>query len=280
MLIAQEIKKIEDFVYTKPRSIQEIAQHLDKNWRTADRYIAEIEKNFGTITTRVFREGTRGALKIVYWASVDKISNNVFQEKLEEDIIKAKRKEDFSAFDIFQHITDKNKKAYITKSINEESEDLRELAEVLNAAEKQVLIFSGNLSFLNLKNKNFDMIKIIDNLVKKGINIKILCRVDLAGKENIEKMLSLNYKYGKEVIEIHNREHPLRVFIVDNKIFRIKEIKEPTGRIHELDKKVFIFYTIKDKEWAEWLSKIFWKIFSQSIDANKRIEELNKLKFK
>lgn len=274
----EEIKKIEDFVYAKPRSIQEIAEHLEISWRTADRYIEEIETNFGTVTTRVFREGTRGALKIVYWASVEKISHSIFQEKLEEEIIKARRKEDFSAFDIFQHIEDKNKKALVQKATEEEATDLKELTEMLNATEKQLIIFSGNLSFINLKNKNFDIINILDKLVKKGVTIKVLCRVDLAGIENIEKLLSLNFKNGKEVIEIRHREHPLRAFIMDKKVFRIKEVKEPTGRINELDKKVFIFYTIKDKSWTEWLSAIFWKLFSQSVDANKRLNELKKLK--
>ncbi|MFA5084403.1 MAG: hypothetical protein WC475_03455, partial [Candidatus Paceibacterota bacterium] len=86
MLRSQEIKKIEDFVYVKPRSVQEIAEHIGKNWRTADRYIEDIVKNFGTLAIRVFREGTRGALKIVYWASAEKISSSVFQERLENKI--------------------------------------------------------------------------------------------------------------------------------------------------------------------------------------------------
>ena len=58
----------------------------------------------------------------------------------------------------------------------------------------------------------------------------------------------------------------------------IKEIKEPTGKVHELNKRIFIFYSIKDREWCDWLSKIFWKMFSSSIDAKKRIEEMHRLK--
>ena len=104
MLDNNTIKKIEIFVYAKPRSIQEIATYLGKNWRTAERYASQIEKDFGTISTRTFREGTRGALKIVYWASIEKASQSVFQEMLEEEIMHAKRKEDFSAFDIFQSL--------------------------------------------------------------------------------------------------------------------------------------------------------------------------------
>ena len=278
MLTPETIRKIEDFIYQKPRSINEIAQLLGKNWRTADRYVAEIEKNFGTISTRTFRGGTRGALKVVFWASMEKISHSVFQEKLEQEIMSARRKEDFSAFDIFQHVPDKNKRAIVENAIDEDSTNLKEFAEILSSAQKQLLIFSGNLSFVNLKNKKFDMMKILEDLVKRGIIIKIICRVDIAGRENIEKVLSLNFKYGKEKIEIRHREHPLRAFIVDSKVFRIKEIKEPTGKIKELDKKVFIFYTIRDKEWAEWISKIFWKMFSGAVGAGKRIEELKKLK--
>jgi ferritin len=280
MLKNEEIKKIEDFVSQKPRSMQEIADFMRISWRTADRYIEQIKNDLGTIETRVFREGTRGALKIAFLAGVEKISHCIFQEKLEKEIIEAKRKEDFSAFDIFQHVEDKNKNAVIKKAPSEDLTDLKDLAEQLSQAKKQVLLFSGNLSFINLKGKDYNLFATLEELVKRGIVIKILTRVDIAGKENIEKALSLNFKYNKELIEIRHREHPIRAAIIDNKFFRIKEIKEPTGREKELDKKVFIFYTIKDKDWTDWLSRVFWKMFSQSINSNKRIEEINKLKMK
>ena len=124
------------------------------------------------------------------------------------------------------------------------------------------------------------MMKILEELVKKDIRIKIICRIDIIGIENLEKILSLNFKNGKENIEIRHREQPVRAFVIDNKIIRLKEIKEPTGKMGELNKRIFIFYTIKDKEWAEWLSKIFFKMFSQSIDAKKRLEELRKMNYK
>src|SRR3989304_6040615 len=170
-------KKIEDFVYAKPRSVQEIAKHINRNWRTADRYVDEIKKNFGTISTQVFREGTRGALKIVYWASVEKISHSVFQEKLEEEILRARKKEDFSAFDIFQHVKDNSKKAKLKYSKNEEEIAVENLADLYSGTEKQIISFSGNLSFINYKTKIKDIFKIMENLVKKGVSIKILCRV-------------------------------------------------------------------------------------------------------
>jgi hypothetical protein len=278
MLDQITIKKIEDFIYEKPRSVQEIAIYIGKSWRTADRYIEEIQKEFGTISTRTFREGTRGALKIVYWASIEKINACVFQEKLDQQISSSHKKEDFSAFDIFQHIDDKNKKAKVEEARTEDSTSLKDLKDILLLAKKQILIFSGNLSFINFKDKKIDIFEVLDQLAKKNISIKIICRVDITGKENIEKMLSLNFKYGKENIEIRHSETPLRAIIIDNQLIRLKEIKEPTGRKNELSKKIFIFYTIKDKNWAGWLARIFWKIFSSSIDSKKRMFEIDKLK--
>ena len=277
MLNTEITRKIEDFIYTKPRSIDEISKLIGKNWRTADRYVQEIEKNFGTISTRVFREGTRGALKIVYWSSQDKASHSVFQEKMENDIVSRKTKYDFSPFDIFQLVKDNKKDAWIKTARNEvEAGRLNEFKNLLEKSQKQILFLSGNLSFINFKDKN---VNIFNNLVKKGISIKVICRVDFSGIENIEKMLSLNYKYGKNLVEIRHREQPLRATVIDNKIINLKEIKEPTGREKELDKKTFIIYTINDKEWTEWLSKIFWKMFNNSISAEKRLEELKKLRY-
>jgi len=278
MLDREIIKKIEDFVYLQPRSVQEISLHINKSWRTADRYISEIEKEFGTLSTKTFRKGTRGALKVVYWSSIEKRENSVFQEELSNQILSARKKEDFSAFDIFQHVPDKDKIAKIETAESEDSTNLKELKNYLLQAKKQLLIFSGNLSFINFQDKEINIFEVLEELVKKNISIKIISRVDLAGKENIEKMLSLNFKHGSENIEIRHKEHPLRAVIIDNKIIRLKEIKEPTGRKYELNKKLFIFYTLKNKEWTEWLSKIFWKIFSCSINANKRLIEMNKLK--
>ena len=280
MLDAKITKKIEDFVYSKPRSIQEISIHINKNWRTADRYIQEIRENFGTLETRTFREGTRGALKIVYWASIDKVSHSVFQEQLEKHILNAKTKEEFSPFDIFQHISDENKKARIEQAVNEESTDLNAISNLLKQTKNQLIIFSGNLSFINLKDKDNNIFKILEELIQKEVKIKIISRVDFTGKENIEKLLSLNHKYKKENIEIKHAEQPLRTIIFDNKVISFKEIRHPTGKINELNKKIFLFYEIKDKEWIEWLTKIFWKIFNSSISADKRLEEINKIKFK
>ncbi|MBN2142525.1 hypothetical protein JW711_04295, partial [Candidatus Woesearchaeota archaeon] len=278
MLTAELVRSIESFVETQPRSIEEVARLIKKNWRTADKYLQEIEREHGTISVKVFRPGTRGALKIAYWSSVEKASSTVFQELLEKDIMQGRKKEDFSEFDIFQLVKDKNKHASVENAAKEDLTDLDQLVEIIRGTRKQLLIFSGNLSFINLKNKQIRIYDEVDCLIKRGVSIKVVCNIDLAGKENVERMLSLNFKNACEQIEIRHREQPLRGMISDNKVIRIKEVKEPTGKIHELNKRTFIFYTIRDSEWALWLSRIFWKMFSASIDANKRIAELKKLR--
>ena len=113
MLDNKTIQQIEKFLSSEPRSINEIANYLNKNWRTIDRYLKQIEEEYKTIETKTFRGGTRGALKVAYLSIPERISSTKFQEQLEKEILKLKRKEDFSAFDIFQHIPEKNKHYFL-----------------------------------------------------------------------------------------------------------------------------------------------------------------------
>lgn len=271
------IKKIEEFVYSQPRSILEVAEHIKKNWRTADRYVEEIQTQFGNIKTKTFRGGTRGALKIVYWNLNEKISKGIFQEELEKKVFNSFNKESFSAFDLFEQISDKNKKVTLERKDKEEKTNLVELNELLKSTKKQLLLFSGNLSWINLKNKEIDFVKSLESLVERGVKIKVICDVNLTGKENIEKLLQINFKNNCEAIEIKHKKQPLRAIVFDDKKFRIKEVIEPTEKINELNKKTFIFYTFNDKEWVEWIIKIFYKMFNQGISAKKRLSELDKL---
>lgn len=278
MLNSEVIRKIEEFVYERPRSVQEISEKLKKNWRTADRYVEEIIAERGSLGRRVFREGTRGALKIVYWASVEKASATVFQEDLEKRIVLGRRKRDFSAFDIYQHITKSKKSVWVGQGQNEvDAKRLFEFRDLLVKAKKQILFFSGNLSFINFKDDEVDIFEVLSELVKRGISIKVLCRVGIDGEENIRKLLSLNFKHGKEMIEVRHREHPLRVSLIDGKLISLKEVLDPMEREGELDRRTFIFYTIKDRAWGEWLGKIFWRLFMKSVGSEKRLSELERL---
>ncbi|MFH1451754.1 MAG: hypothetical protein ABIF88_01115 [archaeon] len=279
MISLEMIKKIENLVHEKPRSIQELSQLIGKNWRTVDRYVKKIEEDFGTISTRIFREGTRGALKVIYWNPVEFTSKNVFQKSLEKEIMKGRFKEDFSPFDIFQHVNEKNKQATLCKNKNEEEEQVLVLKEILEKAKKEVLIFSGNLSTIKVKDNSISFLNMVEDLVNRGVKVRILSRVDIGGKENIQKFLSINFKMGKENIEIKHAEQPLRGYVVDSKIIRLKEVREPRGRDKELKKRIVIYYTLISKEWAEWMRKIFYKIFNESVGSSKRMDELNKLDF-
>ena len=75
---SSKIKLYTDSSYVQKGMTEWMVGWKAKNWRTADRYVDEIEKSFGTLSTRVFRGGTRGALKIVFWSSVEKIRGTVF----------------------------------------------------------------------------------------------------------------------------------------------------------------------------------------------------------
>ena len=95
MLESAMVKQVVGFVQAKPRTIQEIAHLLQKNWRTADRYVEQIATEQGSIATRIFREGTRGALKLVYYVNSERIASTEFQERLLQRILAGTKKFDF-----------------------------------------------------------------------------------------------------------------------------------------------------------------------------------------
>jgi len=274
-------KKILDFVYIKPRTIQEISQLLSNNWRTADTYIERISKETGLIGSRTFRGGTRGALKIVFWNNVEKISSNQFQERLMKQIESTRHKEDFSPLDIYQYV-DQNKKNAFSEIVDDESKSkTQDIEEFFAKAEKQILYFSGNMSFLQLKEKNKSILDIIEAAAKRGVSIKVIARIDITSLDNFKKLMEINHKIGKEAIEIRHAVHPLRGFIIDDKEIRLKEEKIPSTSLSkkaELSSKTRIFYEIYDEEWVAWLQKVFWNLFSTSLDANIRVKDLELIK--
>ena len=278
MLTSETVKKINDFVFLKSRSVDEISSHIKKNWRTTNRYVEKISQEQGTIAMRVFREGTRGALKIVYWANIENIHSTAFQEKLFHNILNGKHKQDFSPFNIYQYVNEKKKSAFAEQLEEEYVTANQDLAGLLRMAKKQVLLFSGNLSWANFKQGKLELVKVFEELVKKKVSVKILTRVDLGGFKNIKKFLDINARLGKEGVEIRHGEHPLRAVIIDNKIASLKEVKDPKDyHKQELKKKIFIFYRITDKDWVEWLQKVFWNMFSSAIPAEKRMQEIEKI---
>jgi hypothetical protein len=277
MVLTKEIiAKINEFVYQKPRSIDEIAKHIKVNWRTANRYVDKISKEEGTISTKVFRGGTRGALKLFFWNNIEKFHASEIQERLFNQIISGKHKKDFSPSEIFQFV-DKNKKKMMVMNESQYNSvsNSKDFVDRLRNAERQILFFSGNLTFSNVAYHDKNIRDILEELGKKKVSSKILTRVELAGINNIQDVLSRNKRKGHDAIEIRHCYQPLRTTIIDNKEATFKEVLDPQEYAKdELKSKLYILYYIYDEEWVEWLQKVFWHLFRRSIDAKKRIEEL------
>jgi hypothetical protein len=208
MLTEEIVEKINKFVAEQPRSIQEIAELLKCSWITADRYVEAISKKYGNLSVKVFRKGTRGALKIVYITPFQPLHTSIAQESLFEKISAGKKKEDFRPFEIFQYA---KRKRFLVEKKREENEAVDvDVAKHLASAEKQVLIFSGNLSFINIIDKGVKVFDVIKDLAKRGVIVKVLARVEIPGIDNILKILSINKALGKDAIEVRHAEQPLR----------------------------------------------------------------------
>jgi len=280
MLDLKTIKKINEFVYKRPRTINEIALLLRKNWRTADRYIAQLMKEQGTLSIRIFREGTRGALKIVYWNNIEQIHSTEFQQRLFEQIRSGKNKNDFSPSEIYQYIDEKNKAARIlTDEQYAAKENFERYMNLLKSAESQILFFSGNLTWSNMNHHDKKIRSVIEELAEDNIPSKILTRVEIPGIDNIKNILAINNRLGKDMINVRHCFQPLRATIVDNKVAIFKESQDPKDYAgEELKEKITVIYYIYDKDWIEWLQKVFWNLYRVSISANKRVKDIEDMK--
>lgn len=268
------VKKINNFVYERPRTVQEIAQLIKRNWRTADSYVQQISLQMGTISLRTLRKGTRGAVKVVYWNNTDSVNVTQAQEMLMKRLEIGRTKRDFSPFDIYQYVDKKKRSSFFEDQFEENINVKQDLIGSLRQAKKQVLIFSGNFSWAGLVQENKKLIEIFEELAERGIYINILVNIDIASVDNIRKILGINTLVGKDRIDVRHCEQPLRAFVVDNKFAKLKEIKDPKEYDSAKKKKTYIFYEIYDNRWVDWLQKVFWRSFSSSIPAKKRIENL------
>ena len=282
MLDNQTIKKINDFVYQKPRTVQEISELIKKSWKTAESYVNRISDQQGTISTRTFRGGTRGALKIVFWNTLDSLDKDSFQLRLYKQIESGRLKQDFSPLDIYQHIN-KNKKSSIllqpTKYVSKEN--YYDFKNLLLSAKQQIFFFSGNLTLTEMKYKNEKILDVIKDLARKGINFKILTRMEFRIIEEVLDLLSVNKELGRTAIEIRHCYQPLRCTIIDDKIATLKEVEIPTTLYdNKPQEQISIIFQIYDKDWVAWLKKVFWDLFRTAMPCEKRIEELNVLRKK
>ena len=275
------IKKINDFVYSKPRTIQEISELIKKSWKTTESYVNKISEEQGTISMRTFRGGTKGALKIVFWNTMENTDKDNFKFRLFKQIESGRHKGDFSPLDIYQHVGKDKKSSFLLQGSEYGSkENYNNFRNLLLSAKNQIIFFSGNLSFTNMKYKDERITGVIRDLAKKGINFKILTRIEFNAVENILEMLSINKEMGRTAIEMRHAYQPLRCTIVDDDITTLKEIEIPTSEEDINKDKVNIIFEIRDKEWVGWMKKVFWDLFRTAMPCEKRLEELNDLRKK
>ncbi|RLD76803.1 MAG: hypothetical protein DRJ15_14720 [Bacteroidetes bacterium] len=270
MLTRDVEHQILELVQKRPCTIQEVAQTLGRNWRTADKYVERIAQESGLIATRTFRKGSRGALKVVYWNALDKQTGSAYQQRLLNRILIGRQKEDFSSFDIYQFVPEETREALVL-----DDESKADPCEMLRRAGEQLLSLSGNLSWLDLYPKAWDC---IEELARRHVSIKVLTRVDVTSAEKTERLLAINERVGWDAIAIRHAEHPLRAIIIDDRLVSIKEVLSPSlSPYKELSHKMIIFYRISDHDWVVWMQKVFWHLWEQSIDAQMRIDALKAL---
>ena len=277
MIDRDTIKKIEEHVYTKPRTVQEIAELIKKSWRTADSYVDTIASETGNIAIRTLRGGTRGAVKIVYWNNIEKIHSSQAQERLFKQIELGRIKHDFSPFNIYQYVDEKKRTSFFEDQEEELINVKQDLAGTLRSAQRQVLFFSGNLSWANLKQQGKELTKVFEEITEKGVSLKFLANIDITSLANAQKINAINTIIGKERIEIRHCEQPLRAFIVDEKVVKMKETKSSSEQTKK-GKNTYLFYEIYDEDWVAWMQKIFWNFFRIGIPLQKRVKDLETIR--
>lgn len=277
MIDRDMIKKIEEHVYTKPRTVQEIAELIKKSWRTADSYVDTIASETGNIAIRTLRGGTRGAVKIVYWNNIEKIHSSQAQERLFKQIELGRTKHDFSPFNIYQYVDEKKRTSFFEDQEEELINVKQDLAGTLRSAQRQVLFFSGNLSWANLKQQGKELTKVFEEITEKGISLKFLANIDITSLANAQKINAINTVIGKERIEIRHCEQPLRAFIVDEKVVKMKETKSSPEQTKK-GKNTYLFYEVYDEDWVAWTQKIFWNFFRIGIPLQKRVKDLETIR--
>jgi len=187
-------QKILELVHIRPRAISEIAFTINKNWRTADKYVKQLSSE-DIIKVHTFREGSRGALKIACWPSQISQEPSNIKNFLFQKIINGVKKDDFSPLDIAQNIPeDRRKIEYIKRNLYETEYNAKSFVNILDEAENRILFLSGNLSFISLGNKSGLIMDLIEKKLKQGVQIFILTRVDSSNASIIENLLNINKK--------------------------------------------------------------------------------------
>lgn len=259
-------RKLIFFVKQEPRTIQDIARHLEISWPTAENYVEKISKETGQLSMKVFRGGTRGALKIAYWNYEARAEPDVVREALYRRILAGRIKTDFDPFDIYQHANRRSKKAE-TEPVNTKRQWIDSF---IRDTQDELLGFSGNLSWAQYLPARQALLDIL----KQGASVHLLARINIETRSNYSLLAPIVKKYPDK-IAIRHSEQPLRGWIRDNKIIRLKDVKlKDTFKKGELTNDVRIHYTIHDYQWVNWCRTVFWNIYRDATPAEERVAEL------
>jgi predicted transcriptional regulator len=276
-LTEKDIQLVTDFVKREPRTVQEISKLIKRSWVTTDSYLKQMAERTGMISIKTFRKGSQGALKVVYYNYSESLMGDSLKENLYHMIRQGRRKSDFDFMDVFQYVEEKKKRHIVTMFEDGKIAPSENLTIFFRQAASKILIFSGNLSFINVTDRKLKLVDLIEETVKRGVVIKILCRVNIATMSNIMRLQAIMEKYPG-MIEVRHGYQPLRGFVFDDKVARFKNVEE--SQLYEegeLEKNTAIFYEIYDPEWVNWLEKIFWSFFRTSIDYDSRLKEIRKI---
>jgi predicted transcriptional regulator len=275
VLKQSDVDKVVVFVKQEPKTIQEVAKLLGRSWVTAESYVQQIKERTGLVNIKTFRKGSQGALKVVYYNYKESLVSEDVKKDLYHQIRQSRKKEDFDAFEIFQFVPDEKKKAF-TLECSKDLPKNPQFSKILQQATHSIYFFSGNMSFLALTEGKRSIIDAFEELLKRKVHIKILCRVDVASINNIMRLKHLLEKYP-EFIELRHSRQPLRGFIIDDSLARFSNEALITDyKTGELLKNVKFFYEIYDAEWIEWLQKVFWSLFRTSLSHEERMRQFEK----
>ena len=278
MALTEELQQaIVDYVKKEPRTVQDIARVIHKSWLTADSYVHQIHQKTGLVSLKTFRPGTQGALKLVYYNYAESLRGNDLRAELFEKIRTGRFRKDFDFLELFQFVPEASKKGIVEQSSARGKLYTTRIIPAYQQAQSVIYCFSGNLSFVNVQRNQLRFVDVLEDLLRRKVRVKILCRVTLASLNNIRELEPLLKKYP-EFIEVRHCCQPLRGFIIDDQLamFRDEESLQ-MYREGELEKDTMLYYEIYDAEWIAWLQKVFWNLFRFSLDYTNRLREIQKL---
>ncbi|MDO8625282.1 MAG: hypothetical protein Q7R47_04320 [Candidatus Diapherotrites archaeon] len=258
-------------VQQRPHTVSELSVALGVSWKTADRYVDTLCREEGLIGAHTFRSGTRGALKIVFW-NAPSTGRSVTHDRIFRSLESGKRKEDFSPLDIFQYVSVDYKKLDLLTDSHTSSELFARFIEPISKAQNQVLVFSGNLSWLAADEKASGIIK---ELFHRKVRVKILSRVEIPSMRNLETAYRIAGAGNDGLLEIRHMEQPLRGFVIDDSRVLLRETKEPGSyKPGELEGPMTVVYALWEPKWVAFCQKIFWQYWKDGFDAQKRLQNL------